>query len=297
MSQVSIGQRIWRSRIAYLWIAPFFLQFAIFWAWPILFTFILSFQQWEIIGAKEWAGLRNFINLMQDDWFWTALRNNVFYWLTIVPLRTFLVLVLAWILHSGGLRFGGFLRTSYILPHLISEVFVGLLFVIILAEKGGSLNVVLERLGLPSIPWLTSPDWSKISISLMVYWGSFGYFAVIMMGGLQRISPAYVEAATIDGASHQRIFWTIILPLMRPTILFVVIISTIATFSMFEGPLVLTNGGPGISSMPLTMLLVSHGFEYFRMGYASAIALVLFALVGIVSLIQIYVLQGGTTED
>lgn len=297
MASPSLLSRIWKYRVAYVWIAPFFLQFLVFWAWPIIFTFFLGFQQWEIIGAREWVGLRNYINLLQDDWFWTALRNNAFYWITIVPLRTFLVLILAWILHSTRLRFGGFFRTAYILPHLISEVFIGLLFVIILAEKGGSLNVFLGRFGLPSIPWLTSPDWSRISIVLMVYWGSFGYFAVIMMGGLQRIAPAYLEAATIDGASSQRIFWSIVVPLMRPTILFVVIISSIATFSIFEGPLVLTGGGPGISSMPLTMLLVSNGFEYFKMGYASAIAVVLFLLVGMVSVAQIYLLRGGTPEE
>ncbi|MBV7327477.1 sugar ABC transporter permease [Chloroflexi bacterium TSY] len=297
VAATSLWDQIKKNKIAYLWIAPFFIQFLIFWAWPILFTFILSFQKWEIIGAKEFIGLSNYRTLFQDDWFWTTFRNTIFYWAAIVPIRTLLVLVLAYILHSSKLKWGSFFRTTYIMPYLISEVFVGLLFVVILAEKGGTLNVFLANFGLDPIPWLTSPDWSKISIALMAYWASFGYFTVIMLGGLQRISPDYIEAALIDGASSNRIFWAIIVPLMRPTILFVVIISTIGVFSMFEGPLVLTGGGPGISSTPITLLLVSNGFEYFKMGYASSIAVVLFAIVVAVSFVQIGLLQGGDTED
>src|SRR5690606_34277403 len=127
--------------------------------------------------------------------------------------RTFLVLALAYVLNSPLLRFAGFFRTTYILPYLVSEVFIGLLFSILLAERG-TINGLLAYVGVEPIPWLASRDWSKISVSLMTYWAGFGYFTVIMLGGLQRISPDYVEAARIDGASHTRIFFSIIIPLM-----------------------------------------------------------------------------------
>ena len=290
-------RRVKKNRIAYLWIAPFFVQFLVFWAWPIINTFLLSFQRWELLGEPEFVGLNNYRNLFADDWFWTSLGNNIYYWVAIVPLRTFLVLALAYIINSPRLRFAGFYRTTFIMPYLVSEVFVGLLFSILLAERGGTVNNLLGYVGVDPIPWLASKDWSKISVSLMTYWVGFGYFTVIMLGGLQRISPDYIEAALIDGATQTRIFFAIIIPLMLPTILFVTIISTIGTFSIFEGPLILTQGGPGISSTPLTMLLVDNAFQYFKMGYASTIAVVLFAIIFTVSVIQIKLLGGGSVED
>ena len=296
-AQTILWRRIQKNKIAYLWIAPFFIQFLIFWAWPIVYTFLLSFQQWELLGLPEYVGLDNYRALFQDDWFWTTLGNNIFYWVAIVPLRTFLVLALAYLLNSTRLRFAGFFRTTYIMPYLVSEVFIGLLFSILLAEKGGTLNLFLANFGIEPIPWLNSKDWSKISVSLMTYWAGFGYFTVIMLGGLQRISPDFIEAALIDGATQTRIFFAIIIPLMLPTILFVTIISTIGTFSIFEGPLILTAGGPGISSTPLTLLLVNNAFQYFKMGYASTIAVVLFVIIFAVSFVQIKLLRGGSVEE
>lgn len=296
-TQALLWRRVRRNRIAYLWIAPFFIQFLVFWAWPILNTFLLSFQRWELLGEPEWIGLGNYQTLFTDAWFWTTLGNNFYYWIAIVPLRTFLVLALAYVLNSSRLRFAGFFRTTYIMPYLVSEVFIGLLFSILLAERGGTVNTLLGYLGVEPIPWLASKDWSKISVALMTYWSGFGYFTVIMLGGLQRISPDYIEAARIDGATSTRIFFAIIIPLMLPTILFVTIISTIGTFSIFEGPLILTKGGPGISSTPLTMLLVNNAFQYFKMGYASTIAVVLFVIIFAVSFVQMRVLRGGAEED
>lgn len=296
-TQALLWRQVKKNKIAYLWIAPFFIQFLIFWAWPILNTFLLSFQRWELLGEPEFVGLNNYRNLFADDWFWTSLGNNVYYWVAIVPLRTFLVLALAHVLNSPRLRMAGFFRTTFIMPYLVSEVFVGLLFSILLAERGGTVNDLLGAVGIDPIPWLASKDWSKISVALMTYWAGFGYFTVIMIGGLQRISPDYIEAARIDGATHTRIFFAIIIPLMLPTILFVTIISTIGTFSIFEGPLILTGGGPGISSTPLTMLLVNNAFQYFKMGYASTMAVVLFVIILAVSVVQMKVLGGGSVED
>ena len=156
-AQAMLWRRIQKNKIAYLWIAPFFIQFFVFWAWPILHTFLLSFQRWELLGEPETIGLDNYANLFTDDWFWTILGNNFYFWVAIVPLRTSLVLALAYILNSPRLRFAGFLRTTYIMPFLVSEVFIGLLFSILLAESG-TINELLGYVGVGPIPWLASQD-------------------------------------------------------------------------------------------------------------------------------------------
>jgi len=293
----SVWYRLKKYRIAYLWISPFFVIFLVFWAWPVIYTFILSLQKWELIGDKKYIAFKNFLKLFKDEYFWRVMGNTIYYWIAIVPLRTFLVLVLASILNSPDIRMGGYFRATFLLPYLVSTVFIGLLFRVILAGEGGWVNVMLASLiRIEPVPWLVSTEWSKASITLMTYWRSFGYFAVIMLGGLQRISPDLVESAIIDGASSSRIFFKITIPLVLPTIFFVVMISTIRTFSMFEAPFILTAGGPSFSSTPLALYMFNTGFDYFKLGYASAIAVVIFVTILFFSLVQFKVLQGTRTE-
>jgi ABC-type sugar transport system permease subunit len=293
----TLWHRIKKNRIAYLWVSPFFILFLVFQAWPVLFTFFLSFHKWELIGDKLFIGARNFTALLRDDYFWRAFFNNLFYWVAIVPLRTFLVLVVAVVLNSPSVKMKQFFRAAYLLPHLVSAVFIGLLFRVILAEEGGWVNVMLHAvLRIDPIPWLRSVEWSKISVSLMIYWSSFGYFSIVMLGGLQRIPPELYEAAVIDGAGPVRVFAAVTVPLVLPTTLFVVMISTIRTFSIFEGPLMLTNGGPSFSSSPLTLYLFNNAFDYFKLGYASALAVVMFFIVLLFSIVQYSVLGGARTD-
>ena len=293
----SLAHRINKYKIAYLWISPFFILFLVFWAYPIVNTFVLSLQRWEIFGPKEFVGFANFEKLVGDGYFWRALANTLYYWVAIVPLRSFLCLVLAAILSAPSLKFKGFFRAAYLLPHLVSIIFVGVLFRVILAKEGGWVNVALGRLfNLRPIPWLVSTAWSKLSITLMIYWSSMGYFTIIMIGGLQRISQDLYEAARIDGARALRMFFAITVPLAVPTLFFVVMVSTISTFSLFEGPVILTAGGPAFSSTPLTLYLYSNAFDYFKMGYASSLAVVMFVIIIGFSVIQNRVLKGNSTE-
>ena len=286
-----MSQNIWHEikkyKIAYLWISPFFIIFGIFWAFPIGFSAVLSFCKWELIGERSFMGLRNYTHLIQDEYFWTCLSNNLYYWAVVVPPRTFLALVLAVILNSPRLKIGSLFRLSVILPYVVPAVFIALLFRILLAEHGGWVNIILGRVFMiKPIPWLVSTKWSKPAVVTISYWGATGYFTLIMLGGLQQIPKELYEAAMIDGVNRLQSFFRITIPLMRPTIIFILIISTIWIFNMFVVPLILTEGGPRYSSAPLTLLLYKNAFDYFKMGYASSLAVVIFAIVGMLSLLQ-----------
>lgn len=280
--------RILRYRIAYLWFAPFLILFVIFWAWPIFFSFNLSLHKWEMLGKPTFVGLRNFRYLFKDEYFWTSFYNTLYYFLAIVPLRTFLALVIAFVLNSPQVRWKEGFRIVYVLPYMTAPIYVALLFKVLMAEGGGWINVFLEQaFGIQPVPWLVSPAWSKISVSTVVYWNGFGFYMLILLGGLQKIPKDLYEAAAIDGANQVQCFFRITVPLMLPIIAFIMIISTIEIFSLFEAPLLLTEGGPGVSSITLTLQLWRNAFDYFKMGYASTYAVVIFLAVVFLSALQL----------
>jgi ABC-type sugar transport system permease subunit len=281
-----------KYRIAYLWVGPFVILFLLFWAWPIIFSFTLSLYRWELIGDPTFIGFQNFKNLIFDQYYWTALWNTLYYWIIIVPPRTFFALVLAAILNSPYVHGKKFFRAIIVLPFMTAPIFVALLFKVLLADGGGWINVALERFfNLPSIPWLTSESWSKISVSLVEHWNQLGFFMLILLGGLQKIPRDLYEASTIDGATAIRSFISITVPLMLPIVAFVTITSTIEIFALLEAPLLLTEGGPGVSSTTLTLRLWRNAFDYFKLGYASAYAVIIFLLVMSLSIIQLRVLK------
>jgi len=287
-----LADNIWHEmkkyKIAYLWVSPFFIIFGIFWAFPMGFSFVLSFFKWELIGERSFMGLTNYIHLIHDEFFWRCFTNNLYYWAIVVPPRTFIALILAVILNSPRLKLGSLFRLSVILPYVVPAVFIALLFRILLAEHGGWVNVILNKVFMiEPIPWLTSVKWSKLAVVTISYWGATGYFTLIILGGLQQIPKELYEAAMIDGANRLHSFFRITIPLVQPTIIFVLIISTVWIFNLFAVPLILTKGGPRYSSAPLNLLLYQNAFDYFKMGYASSIAMFIFAVVGILSFIQL----------
>lgn len=280
--------RVVKYRIAYLWLSPFLVLFVVFWAWPIVFSFNLSLHKWEMLGRPVFVGLLNFRYLFQDEYFWTSFSNTLYYFAAIVPLRTFLALVIAFVLNSPRVNWKEGFRVIYVLPYMTAPIYVALLFKVLMAEGGGWINVVLNQLfALQPIPWLVSPRWSKISVSTIEYWYSFGFYMLILLGGLQKIPKDLYEAATIDGANQAQAFLRITVPLMLPIIAFVTIISTIEIFALFEAPLLLTEGGPGVSSTTLTLQLWRNAFDYFKMGYASTYAVMIFLVVIVLSAVQL----------
>ncbi|MEQ4208999.1 sugar ABC transporter permease [Actinopolymorpha sp. B17G11] len=285
----------WRRqrRVApYLFIAPFFILFAIFGLYPILYSFILSFTKGFGFEERSFFGLGNYLHLLGDERFGMAMRNTTIYALGSVFLIGGVSLLLALGINSRLVRWKTFFRTAFFFPVLTSEVIIAVIAFRILDENAGLLNYGLKGLGLDSIAWLTDPKVVMFSIVLIGIWTWTGINALYWMAGLNAIDEDYYEAAAIDGASRWQSFWHITLPLLRPIALFVVLQAIIGSYNLFALPLLLTQGGPSDASLTVTLYIYNQGFQFFNVGYASAIAYVMTFFLLAVSAINIKVFGG-----
>jgi cellobiose transport system permease protein len=285
-------RRAWRHRAQYLAIAPFYVWFLAFGLYPLLYSLALSLHSWSGFGPWSYVGLRNYLGLLSDDVFWRSLANSLYFFVFMVPILTVGSLALAILLNAGAVRGRGPLRTIFFLPHITSTIIVSILFLSLLDDKYGWLNAGLQSLGAGPIPWLHSKDWSKWSVMLLLVWRNIGYYMIIMLAGLQSIEREIYEAAAIDGATALRSHLYITVPLMRPMIIFVVIVTTMMILNMFEVPFMLTKGGPEWSSTTLTLTLFNYAFQYRRYGDASALAFVISGLVLAITMAQLRFLRG-----
>lgn len=269
-----------RYRHFYLFISPFFILFAMFGLFPLLFSLYLSFVNWDGMSAMHWVGLGNFRKMLDDDILRRALWNTLIIGLLYVPPMMILAFVFAQLLNAPWLKLKALYRAALFVPCVTPMVVIAGVFGVIFSPEDGVLNYVLAQIGhtLPflhfksDIPWLTSEDWSKVSVSILVVWRWTGYNMVLMLAGLQGIPTEYYEAAEVDGASPFQRMWHITLPMMRPTFLFCGLLSLLGTIYMFDEVFVLTNGGPGTSSTNFGMYLFSISFDQFKFGYASCVA-------------------------
>jgi lactose/L-arabinose transport system permease protein len=280
-----------RHRWPYLFIAPFYLLYGGFMLYPVVFSFWLSFHDWRGQRGSRFLGLGNYERLLADELFWTSLVNTVVIGLLYVPLMLTLALVLAVVLNSALLRLRTFFRAAIFSPYITSLVVMALVFALIYDQQAGILNFLLGLAGVPPVPWTNSPEWSKVSVALLLLWHWTGYNMVLMLAGLQTIPVELYEAAEIDGASAAQRFVRITVPLMRPVILFTAVLSTIGTFKVFAEPYILTGGGPLNSSLTVLLYLYNQAFQGFKLGYAAALAYVLVAIVFVLSLIQLRLLR------
>jgi ABC-type sugar transport system permease subunit len=263
----------------YLFIAPFFILFAIFGLYPLLFSLCLSFVQWDGLTAWKWVGLSNFAVMLSDEIFWRSLWNTLVIGLLYVPPMLLLAFIFALILNMQWLRLRAFYRAAFFLPCVTPMVVIAIVFGLIFSAEKGVLNYALMQISpllpwlhLHPIPWLDSEDWSKGAVAILAAWRWTGYNMVLMLAGLQGISTDYYEAAMVDGASpFQRVVY-ITLPLMRPTFRFCGLLSLLGTIYMFDEIFVLTSGGPGTSSTNFGMYLFNISFGDFKFGYASCVA-------------------------
>lgn len=235
-----------------------------------------------------WVGLDNFQRLMTDEVFWQACYNTFYLLLVNVPTMTLLALVLAYVFNNPILKFRKTFQLISLLPYVTSGVAVAIVFSILLDDTSGLINQLIIQFGIQPIPWLRSEMWSKMSVNILIIWQWVGYNMMIMIGGLQGISPELYEAAYIDGSSRVKNFFFITIPLLKPVILFATIMSTIGTFNTFVQPYMLTKGGPGYSSTTLTLYQYQQTFKYFQLGYGAALAFAILAFTIIISIPQIY---------
>ena len=279
-------QELWRYRHFYLFISPFFLLFALFGLYPLLFSLYLSFVKWDGMTAMQWVGLANFRAMLDDEILRRAVWNTLVIGLLYVPPMMILAFVFAQLLNSQWLKFRAFYRAAFFLPCVTPMVVIAVVFGLIFSAEKGVLNYALVGLNhllpflhLQPIPWLTSEDWSKVTVAILVIWRWTGYNMVLMLAGLQGIPSEYYEAALVDGATPFQRMVHITLPQMRPTFRFCGLLSLLGTIYMFDEVFVLTTGGPGTSSTNIGLYLFNVSFNDFRFGYASCVGYTVAAVV------------------
>ncbi|TAK25822.1 MAG: sugar ABC transporter permease [Chloroflexota bacterium] len=270
----------WRRRDVVnglLFASPWILGFLVFTLGPIVAALYYSFTEFNIIQTPRWIGLGNFQAMGDDELFWTSLYNTAFYALFHIPLVMVAALAAA-MLTNEKLPGQTIFRTAIFVPSVVSGVALAVVFAVIFAGDFGLLNKMLRIVGIHGPQWLGSMHWSKPAFILMSLWG-IGSGMVIYLAGLQAIPAHLYEAASIDGAGPVTRFLNVTVPLLTPTIFFHMITTVIGSFQIFTYAYVLTGGGPADSTLFYVLYLYRLGFEYFKMGYASAFAWVLFVVV------------------
>ncbi|WP_205315563.1 carbohydrate ABC transporter permease [Nonomuraea lactucae] len=279
---------LWSFWPQYLAVSPYFLLFAVFMLFPILFSLYLAFQKWDGLGEMEFVGLRNFEFLLKDDLFWLSLKNTFLIWFMSTVPMLFLALVLANLLNST-VRFTGFYRIAYFVPNVTSVVAIAIFFGSVFSStEAGLINVILGWLSSSPVPWLVNEWTIKIVIATLICWQWTGYNAIIYLAGLQAIPDELYEAAKIDGAGPLQTFFRVTIPQLRPVILFTVVISTINGMQTFTEPQVLfasnaanaaNSGGPGSAGLTSILYFYREAFNYNDYGYGAAIAWALFLVI------------------
>jgi len=271
---------------ALLFLSPNLILFLMFTLVPVLASFGFSFTEWDLLRDPTWIGLGNFKEMFSDRIFRQVMGNTLYYSLVSVPLGVAFSLLLA-ILVNQKLRGVKFYRAIYFLPVISSTVAVAIVWQWIYNPEFGLLNYFLEFVGIKGPNWLGSTKWAMPAVIIASTWKGLGYNMLLFLAGLQGIPEMYYESAEIDGATRMRKFFHITLPLLSPTMFFVVVMSIIGSFQVFDLVFVMTEGGPGRATSVLVHYLYQSAFEYFQMGYASAIAWVLFFIVFGLTLIQL----------
>lgn len=284
---------LWDQRYSgYAYVAPFFIIFGVFGIFPILYTAFVSLHDWNIIGTHSWVGLDNYSTLLNDPRFWTALRNTISIWALSTFPQLLLALVLAHVLNNQFLRGKNFFRMALLVPNVTSVVAVAIVFESIFGFHFGIINSVLDLIGIGRINWQSNVLTSHIAIASMIMWRWTGYNTLIYLAGMQAIPSELYEAASIDGASRWQQFRHVTIPMLRPTIIFTAIISTIYGLQVFAEPLLFAQGpnitgGPARQFSTLTLFMYEQSFRSFKLGYGSAVAWLLFLVIVVAALVNL----------
>ena len=262
----------------YLLVFPALFILFVFVLLPLILAIVFSLADWDLLSVEvEWVALDNYIRLFQDREFWQAIENTLVFTGVMVPVTVALAVALAVLLDTGvrGIRL---FRTMMFVPYLTPMAAISTLWVWMFDQHFGIINWALGSVGWHGIPWLTRPGWAMAALIIMKIWKVTGYYAILLLAGLQNIPPSLLEAASIDGAGRLRVFLRITLPLLSPYVLFVVVIAVISAFQNFDQIYMMTRGGPAGSTTTIIYYLYQYGFEFFEVGYASSVALLLFVL-------------------
>lgn len=288
--------RWWRTRrgqerlVGYAFLAPDVIGLLVFVALPIAGAFYISLHDWTGLDAKQFTGLDNYETLVHDKAFLHSLKITAIYTFTFVPLLYVISLALA-LLVNQGLVLTGFMRSAFFAPFMVSLVVASILWSFMFLDPAGAINALLGLVGIDPQPWLGSTRLALIGVIIVTLWQAVGYSMIIFLAGLQDIPRVYYDAATVDGANAWHRFHRITLPLLKPTSVFVLIISFIGAFQLFDPIFVLTNGGPADATTTTVFYIYQQAFKFLQLGYASALSVVLFAIILVVSLLQLRVFR------
>lgn len=279
--------------LPYLFLLPAIILFFTFDYLPIFSAFYYSFTEYHVLSPANWVGLDNYRTMMHDPEFWTAIRNSLTYFIIIVPMLLTIPLFLA-ILVNQKLRGIQLFRMIYYLPVVTSMVAVAIVWKY-LYHPAGLLNATLQGLGMKkvSVNWLLNPHTALPAVALLEGWKSMGFYMVIYLAGLQSIPQELVEAAKIDGANRIRVLWHVYLPQLRPTIAVTLVLATLASVQMFTSIYIMTGGGPLDSTLSLPLYIYQKAFVELDMGYATAMGMVLWVILMILTFINFKLSRGG----
>ncbi|SPM26598.1 ABC-type sugar transport system, permease component [Mycobacterium terramassiliense] len=287
-----------RARAGRLFVAPNLTAVAVFMIFPLVFSLYMSFQSWDVFRPPKFVGLKNFNELFTSDpLFLIAIRNTVIFTLgTVVP-TIVISLVVAGLLNRKVKGIGVF-RTIVFLPLAISSVVMAVVWQFVFNTDNGLLNIMLGWVGIGPIPWLVDPNWAMVSLCVVSVWRSVPFATVILLAAMQGVPESLYEAAKIDGAGEIRQFAFITVPLIRGAMSFVVVISIIHAFQAFDLVYVLNgaNGGPESATYVLGIMLFQHAFSFLEFGYASALAWVMFAILLVLTVVQLRLTRQRSLE-
>jgi ABC-type sugar transport system permease subunit len=275
---------------AYILVSPYILHVIVFVLFPVGFSVFLTFHEWNIIGPMEYVGMTNYEKLLQDSYFLKSIRNTLVFLAIHIPLQILIALTLAVILNQK-IWFRAFFRGAFFMPVVVSGVVITILWQQLYGYEMGSINTLLQWMGFDKIGWLIDPVWAMPSIAIMATWKNVGLYIILFLVGLQTVPKSLYEAAELEGATKWQQFWHITLPVINPTIVMVMILSTIGGFSLFIEPYVMTSGGPLNATLSSVLYIYKQGFFYYHMGYAATLGVIFALLILLVVFIQRRVIE------
>ena len=282
---------VWERLRPYSMVAPAIIIFSVFFIYPIFYMIYLSMFDWNFVSpVKTFVGLDNFREMLTDSDFHQVLRNTTAYTFLTVLLTTGIALVLALWLNRGG-WFHGFVQGAIFTPHIISLVSISLLWSWLMDPEYGLLNWIIGLAGFDKLQWLSHPSTALFSLVLVAVWKGVGYNTLVFIAGLQSIPSDIFEAASLDQSKPWTTFRRLILPMLSPTIFFLVVINMISSFQVFETIAIMTQGGPVNSTNTLVYYIYEYGFQFFKIGYASAAGVMLLVIVGVLTLLYFRLLS------
>lgn len=281
-----------QAYIGYLFALPYLLLFGGFVALPLLYGLTLSFFRWEMLSVRppQFVGFANFQEALHDPYFWQSLGATLkFVAMAVLPTVCVALLVAVGIESVPGKR-QGFYRAAFYVPTVVTISVAGLLWRWFYNSEFGLFNVYLGGVGI-KVPWITDARWAMPSLVIMTLWWTMGGPMVVLLAGLKSISPVYYEASALDGATPRQQFWYVTLPLLRPILLFVIVLNVIGAFQVFGQVYMITRGGPELSTRTLVQYIYETAFNNYRMGYAAALSWLLFLVIALFSVLQFRLLR------